>query len=175
MTAALSQVSQNFFAVGLEVVAKVTIFLLLTSIASMTLRRASAALRHLLASTAIVLVLLMPWLIKLSPQWRVPILPVETGTPSSPAIQSDAVTFAVQPVDSSNAAEPVAPHSATPQAKQPKQRSTYTRSQQAPLNNPIATAIATAHTEDTQPTRTTDWKLWALLMWVAGIFFFVIR
>lgn len=174
MTTALSQVSRDFFAAGLEVVAKVTIFLLLTWIASITLRRASAAVRHLLATTAIFLVLFMPWLIKVSPQWRVPILPVETTPPSAPATQNDAVTFTVQPLETSNAAEPLAPHSATPQAKRPKQRSTYSLSQQVPLNNPTAAVIATAHAEDTQPTRTTDWKLWAVLMWIAGIFFFVI-
>src|SRR5262249_4097166 len=75
MTAVLSQVSESMFAAGIEIVAKVTLILLLAVSMSMALRRASAALRHLVAAVAIFLALFTPWLMKAGPQWRVPILP----------------------------------------------------------------------------------------------------
>ena len=48
MTTTLSQIFPDVFAVGVEIVVKVTLLLLLAWLASTALRRASAAVRHLL-------------------------------------------------------------------------------------------------------------------------------
>src|SRR5689334_3931090 len=102
MTTTLSQISQAVFAAGIEAVGKVTVLLLLAWMASAALRRASAALRHLLAAMAIFLVLLMPWLMKLGPQWSIPILPVESDAQGAAAMERDAVRFDVRPIATQN-------------------------------------------------------------------------
>ncbi|HEX7960009.1 MAG TPA: M56 family metallopeptidase, partial [Terriglobales bacterium] len=175
MTTTLSQVSQGVFAAGVEAVAKVTIVLLLAWMASTALRRASAALRHLLATIAIFLVLVMPWLIRLGPQWRIPVLPIESAAHGTVGTVTDAAVLDAEPIATPNGAEPLARRKAERQAKQQKQRRTYTDSQEVSLNNPTTTAIAAAPVEPTHSPRTTDWKLWVLLVWVAGVFVLVVR
>ena len=98
MTTTLSQLFPDVFVVGVEIVAKVTLLLLLAWLASTALRRASAAVRHLLATVVILFVLAMPGLIRLSPQWRVPILPIEPVAQKPPATQTETLLFSIQPI-----------------------------------------------------------------------------
>ena len=174
MTTTLSQVSQGVFAAGIEIVAKITLLLLLAWVASTALRRASAAVRHLLATVSILLTLLMPALIRLSPQWRVPILPVESAT-QTPRAQNDTVVFAVQPIDNAPSATATLPHRATREVKQQEQRSTYAVSQQIPASEAPAPAIATTPVEHAPAALKLDWKLWLTAIWLSVVLIFVVR
>ncbi|HEX8361494.1 MAG TPA: M56 family metallopeptidase, partial [Longimicrobium sp.] len=88
------------------VVVRTTVVLLLALCATALLRRASAATRHLVWTVALGGVLVLPFLGRIVPEWRV--LPVPAELASAPRTEVDAVPAAVAPRAQPEAA-PVTP------------------------------------------------------------------
>src|SRR5215510_5750125 len=168
MTAVLSQVSESMFATGIEMIAKVTLILLLAWLMSVALRRASAALRHLVAAVAICLILFVPWLIKFGPQWGVPIRPsppsaskaistIQTETPKTPSIsivRDESVTLSRR--------------HPTRQDEGRAQSDFYSGSQQVGRSDAALPApIAVPARAEAEPHKM-DWKLWLTATWLIG-------
>src|SRR5215469_16070765 len=175
MTAVFSQVSESMFATGIEMVAKVTLILLLAGIMSIALRRASAALRHLVAAVAICLTLFMPWLIKFGPQWGVPILP---STPSA--------LKAISTIESETLKTPsisiVRDENLTVSRRHPMRKAEarardnwYPASQQVVRTDAEPSAPSAIPARAAAPTQKMDWKLLLMVMWLMGALFLLCK
>ena len=173
MTAVLSQVSQSMFAGSIEFMAKITVLLLLAGMASIGLRRAPAAIRHLVASVAISATLLMPWLTKFGPQWRVPVLPSSASI--SPAISAGTNELpSTLSVSAPQAEEVLRPDSIGIQKNGlDKSSDPQPVREQVLATDTTAPAIAGAPTEAALPPQKMDWKSWVIAIWLLGVFFFV--
>jgi beta-lactamase regulating signal transducer with metallopeptidase domain len=170
MTAMLSEVSRSGFAIGVEIVAKVTLVLLLTWITLIALRRASAALRHLVATVAICLTLFMPWLVRFGPQWRIPILPAPPS--ASTAISTIQAEEHTTPSISIAKNENVL-HSGKHSMRQPESRGhtdSYSVSQQVQQSERVPLSRIAAPPQAVTPAQKMDWKLWMMATWLLGAF-----
>ncbi|HKT23423.1 MAG TPA: hypothetical protein VJR04_02400, partial [Terriglobales bacterium] len=139
---------------------KTSLLLLMALAAGQLLRRASAALRHLVYVASVTGVLLLPVASMLLPGLRVPILPPSSNTP-----KSEHITSAV-----AESKPAVIPPSQPIKAQQPTARAakreaiTPTASGEAVSGVVVPQPVETAQAA----TLTTNWRGILVILWIAG-------
>jgi len=172
MTSVFSQVSQKILASGAEITTKITLILLLAGMASIAFRRGPAAVRHLVATVAIGLTLLMPWLMKFGPQWRVPILPPPASI--SPAISTAKDELPSTPSVSAPQAEDVIPPRSHRLQETRLRKNSDSRSAREQVLAIDTTPPAIAATGKVGlPLQKMDWRSWSLAAWLMGVLLFL--
>ncbi len=129
-----------------DVTLRATIILSLAGIAALLLRRASAALRHLVWSAAILGLLLLPALVTLLPQWKI--------LPQWPQHSSPISTATLDPTPSDPTAQPI------PSAPAPDWQPQQNASNALPTSASIAVP---PHASSPW-----NWEVLTLQIWVAG-------
>src|SRR5579884_942367 len=139
---------------------KTSLLLLIGLAAGQLLRRASAALRHLIYVASITGVLLLPFASMLLPDLRVPILPSRSNTPNSEHIASAVA-------ESSPA---VILHSPRAKAQQPMTRSAKRETIIPGANaETVSSVVGTELVETAQAaTHTANWRGILVILWIAG-------
>ncbi len=128
---------------------------------SLAFRRASASLRHLVWSLALVAVLALPMLAPFAPRWSAPGLP-EIATPATPAVESAPVRWEAE---SRPAAEsrPEAP----PLRRDDRRRASQVKI--AGVGAGVGEGVTAAGVESTDAGRSgLPWAMVIVLVWIAG-------
>ena len=145
------------------IAAKTSLLLLIALAAGQLLRRASAALRHLIYVASIAAVLLLPLASLLLPGLRVPILPPRSTTPNSGNDTTGVTVVSTPKLVVPGAQANAAAHSRTRTAK----RDAVAAADRGEISSSV---VVSRHLEAAAPetTQTSDWRGILVLIWIAG-------
>ena len=144
----------------LDAIVKVTVLLALCSIAALLMKRSSAATRHLLRTSTLAAILILPVFVALLPSWRVAILPARAIVSTEPL---PSIAPAVpQPVFVEKQAKPSIRHSRSER---------WATSTERPVRETtVATQTsATAKSSPAGAAFTITWQTLGLIAWLAGV------
>jgi HEAT repeat protein/beta-lactamase regulating signal transducer with metallopeptidase domain len=180
-TAQLSADAATWVGLLLDLGVKGVIILLVSWGLVFTFRRASAASRHMIWSMTLSSLLMLPALSFILPAWRVPLLPplspaakVKTEAAVAPdastreGLQQARAQVAAQPRSSDSQLNPTARPKAEARPTAEQRKPSATADPQA-VSQPAAATAEEAGTSAASPAAQTNWYMWALALWLAGV------
>ena len=166
LTPILAANSMYLLLVMLDVAVKAFVLIAVAGLITLLLRRASAAMRHLAWTLALVSLVLLPVLSITMPQLQIPILPAGVSgiVKSEPAAgMAIATKPEIFPPDAGQAELPGPQRTVSPEAAtlSPIPMDKETR----PANS-----VMSSVTEDQAAKSVLHWSVWPLLVWLTGMF-----